>query len=615
MFYPTPFSISGVTMTTKTNSAFMIFHQFYLGCLSQASYLIGDPVSKRAVVVDPIRDTTQYTDLAAEHGLSIELVIETHVHADFLSGHLELAAATGAEIAYGVGAEVEFPARELTHGEEIDLGSVRLQIRATPGHTPESISIVVFEHTNDDTPWAVLTGDTLFIGDVGRPDLLSSKGVSASELGHMLYLSTREQLLTLPDQTKVFPGHGAGSSCGKMLSDERDSTIGAQRLSNYALAPMSEAEFVAVVTEGQSVPPNYFPFAAQRNRQTRELFHDVETVAMLSLAETLQAQGNGVAVLDMRNPDDYHAGHLLGSVNVPRDGRFAELAGQVVLPDQPVIVVGSNADALDAHIRLSRIGFDTLVGRMDPSSLAELSARHGGEFGVSRRITADKFVAMLDGDVQVVDVRNPAETVSGVVHGATLAPLPGLLSTISQLDPSRPTVLYCASGVRSGIATGVFEAAGFRDVCDVVGAYAAAVNAGARVEDPSMRAHRQSVDTGSNRVATLPLTVGEASIESIRLTIASYCVIDVREQQEFDEGHIDGAVLLSLSRIDAEKIRAFTNGRPLLMVCRSGRRSMTAAQKLAESGIEATNLNGGTLAWVAAGLPIVNARGNAGTIK
>ncbi len=607
----------------------MIFEQFYLGCLSQASYLIGDPVSKRAVVVDPIRDTTQYSDLAAAHGLTITMVIETHVHADFLSGHLELAAATGAEIAYGVGAAVEFPARELAHLQQIDLGSVRLQILATPGHTPESISVLVFEHSTDTEPWGVLTGDTLFIGDVGRPDLLSSKGVTATDLGAQLFRSTRQQLLTLPDSTRVFPGHGAGSSCGKKLSDERDSTIGAQRTSNYALAQMTEDEFVSVVTEGQTVPPNYFPFAAQRNRQTRELFHDVETITMLSLDETLQAQRNGVAVIDMRASDEYHAGHLRGSVNVPRDGRFAELAGQVVLPGQPVVVVGSNADALDAHTRLSRIGFDTLVGRMDIASLDAAAKRTDGVFRVSRRVAGAEFVSMLDSGLQVVDVRNPSETAGGVVVGAELNPLPGLLGTIATLNPAKPTVLYCGSGVRSGIATGLFESAGFTDLCDVLGAYPAAVQAGAPTENPASRPalRRQLVGAGavaspagviaevafSEPSATVDL-VSEVTVQDLRGSVDGYIAIDVREAQEFNDGHIDGVALMPMGSASAEKVRALMDGRPLLMVCRSGRRSLAIAQALAAEGIASTNLIGGTLAWTAAGLPIINSAGSVGSI-
>ena len=222
----------------------MIFTQYYLECLSHASYLVGDESTGRAVVVDPQRDVSQYLDDAKAHHLRVERVIETHVHADFLSGHLELAARTGAAISYGAGATVGFPIEELADRRRLLLGDVELEVRATPGHTPESISIVVFEHAGDAVPYAVLTGDTLFIGDVGRPDLLAAAGHTADDLARRLYHSLHDQLMPLPDATRVFPAHGAGSACGKQLSTEKQSTIGEQRASNYALKPMTEDEFV-----------------------------------------------------------------------------------------------------------------------------------------------------------------------------------------------------------------------------------------------------------------------------------------------------------------------------------------------------------------------------------
>ena len=259
----------------------MFFRQYYLGCLSHASYLIGDTTTGRAVVVDPQRDVAEYLTDAEAHGLSITQVLETHFHADFLSGHLELAAQTGATIGYGRAAagRAEFPIETYADGDRILLGEVELEILETPGHTPESISIVVYPNGGGSAPYGVLTGDTLFIGDVGRPDLLASVGVTAEELAKQLFSSLHAKLLTLPDDTKVFPAHGAGSACGKNLSTETVSTIGEQRRTNYALAPMSEAEFVEAVTQGQSVAPLYFSFAANRNRQQRELLAEDISVA------------------------------------------------------------------------------------------------------------------------------------------------------------------------------------------------------------------------------------------------------------------------------------------------------------------------------------------------
>ena len=265
----------------------MFFRQYYLGCLSHASYLIGDTTTGRAVVVDPQRDVGEYLADAAANGLRIEKVVETHFHADFVSGHLELAARTGATIGYGRAAagRPEFAIETYADRDRITLGKVVLEVRETPGHTPESISVVVYDHGTDADPYGVLTGDTLFIGDVGRPDLLASIGVTADELARQLYHSLHERLMVLPDATKVLPAHGAGSACGKNLSTETVSTIGEQRRTNYALAPMTEDEFVEVVTEGQSVAPMYFSFAANRNRKLREVLRDDSSVASLTFDE------------------------------------------------------------------------------------------------------------------------------------------------------------------------------------------------------------------------------------------------------------------------------------------------------------------------------------------
>ena len=339
----------------------MIFQQYFLKCLSQMSYLIGDETTGRAVVVDPRRDVSTYLVDAAAAGLRIERVIETHCHADFLSGHLELAAA-GAVISYGSGAQVDFPVDFLTDGQCLDLGQVRLQIRATPGHTPESISVVVYEHCDDATPYGVLTGDTLFIGDVGRPDLLSAAGQSSADLAGQLFRSLHDKLLTLPDETRVFPAHGAGSSCGRSLSSETSSTIGEQRRANYALKLPSESVFVAAVTEGQSPAPPYFSFDAQRNRAQRSLLDERTPPVPIAFAELSAEEFEGAVVLDARAAQDFAAAHLRGSINIGLEGRFAEYAGTVLLPEQRIVVLTPPGRELEAKIRLGRIGFDNVVG-------------------------------------------------------------------------------------------------------------------------------------------------------------------------------------------------------------------------------------------------------------
>ena len=290
----------------------MFFRQYQLACLSLFSYLIGDESTGRAVVVDPQRDITGYLDDIRGNGLALERVIETHFHADFLSGHLELAEATGAVISYGDAASADFAIDPLAHGQRVELGEVALEIRHTPGHTPESISIVVWEHAGDAAPWGVLTGDTLFVGDVGRPDLLTSTGWTADDLARQLYRSLHEQLLTLPDSTRVFPAHGAGSACGKAMSDAVSSTIGEQRETNYALRPMTEDEFVAVVTEGQTVAPLYFAFTADANRRVHELLVDADPPPAISVDELERAQQDGAVVLDARAPSRSRPGTCAG---------------------------------------------------------------------------------------------------------------------------------------------------------------------------------------------------------------------------------------------------------------------------------------------------------------
>ena len=456
----------------------MIFKQYYLGCLSHASYLIGDQGTGRAVVVDPQRDIAAYLEDAAAAGLRIERVIETHFHADFLSGHLELAEATGAVISYGDAAagRTEFAIDVLHDGQRLDLGDVTLEIRATPGHTPESISVVVFETGDDAAPHAVLTGDTLFIGDVGRPDLLSSDGASADDLARQLYHSLHERLLTLPDDTLVYPAHGAGSACGKNLSTDTVSTIGDQRRSNYALAPMTEDAFVDVVTHGQAAAPMYFAYAANRNRQTRDTLDQHEETITLDLAAVLDAQHHGATVLDSRDAHDFAAGHLHRSINVGPGGRFAEYAGEVIRAGTPIVLVTDPGHEEEARVRLARIGFDNIVGALD-NPLATFAA-HPDPIEQASRLTAEQLQQRRTEleSMQVVDVRAPGEIEHGLIDDARHVQLPQLIDRLNELDPTLPTVVYCAGGYRSSIAASSLRAHGFTDVSDLLGGYPAWTN-------------------------------------------------------------------------------------------------------------------------------------------
>ncbi len=458
----------------------MIFEQYYLDCLSHASYLVGDARSGRAVVVDPQRDVSKYLADAARHGLRITHVIETHFHADFLSGHLELAESTGAVIVFGAAAEgrVEFPIVTCSDGERIDLGEVQLEIRATPGHTPESISVVVWERATDVVPHSVLTGDTLFIGDVGRPDLLSAVGFEPDDLGRQLYHSLHEKLLVLPDDTKVYPAHGAGSACGKNLSTETVSTIGEQRRTNYALQPMSEDAFVEVVTQGQAAAPGYFLYAATQNRVTHETLDEDAVERRLTFDEVRSAHDGGAAIIDTRDSADFAAGHLVGSVNVGLGGRFAEYAGEVVRPGTPIVLVTDPGFEHEARVRLARIGFDAVVGVVDQPRAT--MAAHPEATGRASRLTVaelDDRRATVEG-LQLVDVRGPGEFSLGSIPGAVTIELATLLNRTVELDRALPTVVFCAGGYRSSIAASLLRALGFADVSDVLGGYTAWAESG-----------------------------------------------------------------------------------------------------------------------------------------
>ncbi len=419
------------------------------------------------------RDVSQYLADAQRLGLRIERVLETHFHADFLSGHLELAAATGAVISFGDEAHAEFPVDALAHGRRLSLGDVTLEVRHTPGHTPESISIVVWEHAGDPEPWGVLTGDTLFIGDVGRPDLLTSIGWSADDLARRLYRSIHDQLLTLPDATRLYPAHGAGSACGKNLSTASQSTIGEQRRTNYALAPMTEDAFVEAVTQGQSVAPLYFAFAASSNRLERELLDDHRETPRLDAELTLQHQADGAVIIDGRPTEVFASGHLRGAINVGLDGRFAEYAGDVLRPGQEVIVVTEPGRENEARIRLARIGFDHVIGALD--DIDRVLFDHPELSEQAPRVTASEVDEWrrTAPDLQIVDVRNPNECTVGVIDGSINLPLPNLLDRFEELDPGRPTIVYCAGGYRSATAASLLRSRGFATVADIYGGYTA----------------------------------------------------------------------------------------------------------------------------------------------
>jgi DMSO/TMAO reductase YedYZ molybdopterin-dependent catalytic subunit/rhodanese-related sulfurtransferase/glyoxylase-like metal-dependent hydrolase (beta-lactamase superfamily II) len=570
----------------------MILTQHYLACLSHASYLIGDETTGRAVVVDPRRDVGIYLQEAAQRGLRIERVIETHIHADFLSGHLELADRTGAVISYGSGADVGFPIDPLHDGQRLCLGEVALQILATPGHTPESICVLVWEHPDDSAPYGVLTGDTLFVGDVGRPDLLASTDpeVSADALARRLYRSLRDKLLILPDATRVYPAHGAGSACGKALSTETTSTIGEQRRTNYALQEMTEDAFVAAVTEGQPARSRYFAFDARANREAHALL-DERAPGLLDLDDVLTRRDAGAVLLDAREPADFAVAHLAGAVNVGLQGRFAEWAGHVLPTDRDILLVGDPALAAEAKLRLARVGLDRVVGQLaDPAAV--LTARPDLA-GRSSRLTIGQLAELrgLEPDLQLVDVRGAAETAGGTIPGAVEIPLAVLADSLDALDRDLPVVAYCASGYRSQVAASRLAAAGFRDVSDLLGGYSAWAAAGLPVaRGPDQVAGARTPQVSARTAASL--------VE------AGAILLDVREPGEWPAGHAPGAMLIPMGEVHAHWDELPQNKR-IVVVCRSGGRSAAITDALRSHGYDAVNLTGGMCAWTTAGLPVI----------
>jgi glyoxylase-like metal-dependent hydrolase (beta-lactamase superfamily II)/rhodanese-related sulfurtransferase len=428
----------------------MIFKQYYLGCLSQASYLIGDEVTRTAVVVDPRRDVEEYLEDAAAEGLRIEHVILTHFHADFVAGHLELRERVGARIHLGAGASAEYEFSPLADGNVLEFGKVRLEILETPGHTPEAISILVYDLAHDRArPRAVLTGDTLFIGDVGRPDLMASEGTSAERLADQLYDSIHQKLLRLPDDTLVYPGHGAGSACGKNLSSETVSTMGAQRRENYALQPMSKDAFVALVTHDQPKAPAYFGLDAKLNRRARPTLEAAlaRELKPLSLDVVLRVQREGAQILDVRDPDDYAASHLAGSTNVSLKGRFASWVGELLTPTRPIVVVAVGSDE-EAALRLGRIGFDNVLGYLDGGITAAQGRPDVLRQG--RRVTAAELAARLRAEpLTLVDVRFPGERAGAFIPGSIGIPLDQLGERLGEVPRQGPVAVYCQSGIRS----------------------------------------------------------------------------------------------------------------------------------------------------------------------
>ena len=445
----------------------MYFEQFYLGCLAHASYLLAS--EGEAVVVDPQRDVELYLKAAAEHGATVRHIFETHLHADFVSGHRELAARTGAKIYMGAQSGAKFEHVPVSDGFELKFGKVSIRVLETPGHTPESICLVVTDAEKSSAPWAVLTGDSLFIGDVGRPDL--SPRHTPAQLAGLLYDSLHTKLMSLPDSVLVYPAHGAGSLCGKNMRSERSSTIGTERLTNYALQITSREEFIRQLTSNLPARPEYFARDAEINRTGAAALSDLPPLGGLSPLELDGMLKAGEIALDVRPMDEFAAGHVPGSVNIALGGQFASWAATVLgLTSHPVLIAETDAQIEEARLRLARVGIEELDGYLAGGVAAWKES--GKPLATVAQISAQDLEQGLgSGKVQVLDVRREPEWDAGHVEGAAWWPLDNFRVSPPEIDHEVALAVHCKGGYRSMIAASLLQRAGFRNVFNLIGGF------------------------------------------------------------------------------------------------------------------------------------------------
>lgn len=449
----------------------MYFEQFYLGCLAHASYLLAS--GGEAVVVDPQRDVDLYLKAADAQGVKIHHIFETHLHADFVSGHRELAARTGAKIYIGARAGAQFPHVPVAEGFELVVGTLRIRVLETPGHTPESICLVLVDQEKDQEKspdaWAVLTGDTLFLGDVGRPDL--SRDHTPAQLAGMLYDSLHDKLLPLADEVLVYPAHGAGSLCGRNMRAERSSTIGTERLTNYALQIRSKEEFITQLTEHLPVRPEYFSQDAEINRSGAAALSDLPELRRLAPADLDRMLQEGEIALDVRACEEFAAGHVPGSINIALSGQFATWAATVLgLKAHPVLIAESEDQLAEARVRLARVGIEDLDGCLDGGVSAWKAA--GFSLATLAQISPSEVSEQLGQHrLQVLDVRREPEWEAGHIEVAAWWPLDHFKVSTPEIDLNAPIAVHCKSGYRSAIACSLLLRAGFKNVSNVSGGF------------------------------------------------------------------------------------------------------------------------------------------------
>jgi hydroxyacylglutathione hydrolase len=553
----------------------VLLKQYYLGCLSHASYLLADEETKTAIIVDPQRDVDHYLQDAAEHGLEIKHVVLTHFHADFIAGHLELEAATGATIHMGHRARTDYPMQPIHEDDIWEFPSMRIRFIESPGHTPEMVNLIVYDLEHDpDRPHAVLTGDTLFNGDVGRPDLLVSFGYKEEELASMLYDSL-QKLMRLPDETLVYPAHGAGSLCGRSLSQELVTTIGVQRTSNHALRHKDRESFIQAVTDQQPAAPRYFAHDADLNRRNRKRLEDVlATMRPMDLDTVLQRIQDKEQVVDTRDADDFASAHLPGTINIGLDGTYATWCGTVLDHQRPITIVADPGKEQESATRLGRIGYDNIEGYLEGGF--PRAEKRGGLVS-NHRVQATDLQDAL-GTVTVLDVRSGPERDEAFIPGSLHIPLDELPDRLDEVPRDQETVVHCAGGYRSSLAVSLLRRAGQQNVHDLAGG----LEPYTRLEGAPLRSRIDGVEQ---------VPPGELP----RLMAQGAVLVDVREPPEWEDDHLQEAVLRPMSRFDEWK-NEWDKNTLLVILCRSGNRSQKVARALQEQGNQrAVNLEGGML--------------------
>lgn len=448
----------------------MTVEQLYTNCLSEAAYFIAD--NGEAAVIDPLRDVDVYIQKAAEMGVKIKYIFETHFHADFVSGHLELSKKTGAPIVYGPQTNAKFDIHLAKDGEEFSIGNLKIKALHTPGHTLESTCYLLYNEAGN--PYCVFTGDTLFVGDVGRPDLFSGN-MSKEELAGFMYDSLQRKIKTLPEDVIVYPAHGPGSSCGKNLGPNTFSTIGEQLDSNYALQDMTRDEFIKVVTEGLSTPPAYFPINARINKEGYASMDDVMSNAMtaLSIADFKQKVNDGAWILDTRHATVFTEGFIPDSISIGLEGRFAEWAGSLLPFDQPLVLVTEAGKEKESAIRLSRVGIDNVQGYLQGGFEAWRDANEKIDMVIDIEPEELAMDIPHDSKLEVIDVRKPSEFETAHVKGAHNAPLDTLMDpmNVAMIDTENNLYIHCAGGYRSVIAASLLKRQGYHNLRNVLGGF------------------------------------------------------------------------------------------------------------------------------------------------